>query len=112
MYNPENSSSIPTKVDDRVNALLSFDAVNKRLYFYVQSEGLTSHYLDGSDSTTISVTDVELFTVDSRSNLVYYYYKITQKLRTINMTSGKEDDVDALSSLSSIKDLEMDTTNG
>ncbi|XP_028406465.1 uncharacterized protein LOC114528955 [Dendronephthya gigantea] len=113
MYNIENTSNIPTIVDDRVNALLSFDAINKRLYLYIQSEGLTSFYLDGSNSTTTLVTGVEFFTVDGRNNLVYYYYTITKKIKTINMTTGEEGDVDdALSSLTSIKDLEMDMTNG
>ncbi|XP_028410753.1 uncharacterized protein LOC114533436 isoform X5 [Dendronephthya gigantea] len=111
-YNTKISTSIPTKVDDRVNALLSFDAINKRLYLYVKLQGFTSYNLDGSDATTTSINDVDLFTVDGRTNSIIYYHSIEHKLRTHIMTGGQDIKIDALSYLSNVTDLEMDTTNG
>ena len=111
-YNTKISSSIAAKVDDRVNALLSFDAINKRLYLYVKLQGFASYNLDGSDATTISINDVDSFTVDGRTNSIFYYHSVKQELRTRNITGGQDNKVDALFSLNNVTDLEMDTTNG
>ncbi|XP_028416064.1 IgGFc-binding protein-like, partial [Dendronephthya gigantea] len=113
-YNTENSTSIPMKVDDRVNALLSYDAINRRLYLYDVGEGITSYYLDGSDEMTTNIGNVKLFTVDGRNNLMYYYHELHSRIYVYNITSGQSQgtEVDALKDISSVKDLEMDTTNG
>ncbi|XP_028410565.1 uncharacterized protein LOC114533262 [Dendronephthya gigantea] len=113
-YNTENSTSIPMKVDDRVGALLSYDAINRRLYLYVNGEGITSYYLDGSDEMTTNIGNVKLFTVNGRNNLMYYYHELHSRIYVYNITGDQLPaiEVDALKDISSVKDLEMDTTNG
>ena len=103
---------MPMKVDDRVNALLSYDGINKRLYLYVNGVGITSYYLDGSDEKTTSIGNVELFTVDGRNNLIYFYHTLHSRIYVYNITSGEETAVSALTGVASVKDLEMDMTNG
>ena len=100
------------KVDDRVNALLSYDGINKRLYLYVESEGITSYYLDGSDASTKSLKNVDLFSVDGRRNVIYYYHDLHSRIWMYNITDGQQTAVDALSDVTSVKDLEIDMTNG
>ncbi len=99
-------------VNDHVNTLLSFDSVNSRLYLYNDDEGIISYKLDGSDRIRVTIDNVELFTVDGRNNLIYYLHKLHQRIYVLNITSGQETEVVALSDVASVKDVEMDITNG
>ncbi len=98
--------------NDHVNPLLSFDSVNTRLYLYNDDEGIISYKLDGSDRVGITIENVELFTVDGRNNLIYYLHKLLQRVYVLKITSGQDTPVGALSDVASVKDLEMDMTNG
>ncbi len=111
-YNTQESTGSPTMIDNRVDALLSFDGINKRLYFYTADEGITSTDLDGSNSTTISIDKVKFFTVDGRNNLIYYYHSLQDRIYFYNITSGEDSSVEALADVASVKDLDMDSTNG
>ena len=99
-------------VDDRTNALFSFDGFNKRLYLHTTNNEITSYNLDGSDATTIVVENVEFFTVDGRNNLIYYHHSLQERIWVYNITSGQQSSVDALADIAGVKDLEMDLTNG
>ena len=98
--------------NDHVNALLAFDGVNKRLYHYTDAEGIISYSLDGSDSTTIQIDNVESFTVDGQNNLIYYIHQRQDRIYVYNITSSQDSEVVALSDVTSVKDLEMEATNG
>ena len=97
-------------VDNRTNALLSFDGTNKRLYLY--TDRIASYNLDGSDLTTIAISHLKFFTVDGRNNLIYYYHIHEERIWVYNITSAQQNVVDALRPVSSVKDMEMDTANG
>ena len=99
-------------VDNLVNALLSFDGENKRLYLYTESNELRSYNLDGSVSTTVNINNVEFFAVDGRNNLIYYNHELNDRLWLYNLTSGQDNGVAALSDFSSVKDIEIGMTNG
>ena len=100
------------KLDQRVNALLAYDGVKRRLYNYVEDEGIVSYNLDGSNSTTFNVKNVQHFTVDGRNNVIYYSHSLHVRIWMYNMTSGENTAVDALSDVSSVKGLDMDMING
>ena len=110
--NTRESSSSPVTVDSLVNALLSFDGTNKRLYLYTEDEKLTSYNLDGSDSTSVDIDNVEFFAVDGRNNLIYYHHRLNNRIRAYNITSRQDNDVAALLGVSDVKDLEIGMTNG
>lgn len=99
-------------VDDRTNALFSFDGINKRLYLHTMNNQIISYNLDGSNSTTIVVENIEFFTVDGRNNLIYYHHSLPERIWVYNITSSQHSAVDALADVVSAKDLEMDMTNG
>ena len=99
-------------VNNHVNALLSFDGVNKRLYLYTTSQGITSFNLDGSNSITMNLNNVEIFTVDGQNNLIYFLHNLHERIYVYNITSGQNSQVAALSAVASVKDLEMEVTNG
>ncbi len=99
-------------VNDHVDALLSFDGVNKRLYLYTADEGIISYNLDGSGRTGIMIDNVELFTVDGGNNLIYYLHRLRERIYVYNITSGQDTSVTALSHVSGVKDLEVNMTNG
>jgi hypothetical protein len=112
-YNTQEAAGSPVLASDHVNALLSFDGVNKRLYLYTTvPQGITSYNLDGSDSTTIPIQNVELFTVDGKNNLIYYLHLLRDRIYVYNITSGEDSAVTALSDVTNIKDVEMEVTNG
>ena len=111
-YNTQESTENLTKIDDFENALLSYDAINKRLYRYTENEGIRSSYLDGSDPTVISIDNLEFFTVDGQNNLIYYEHKLQDRIWIYNITSGENSAVAALSDVNSVKDLDFDSTNG
>ena len=98
--------------NNRASALLSFESVNKLLYVYTESEGITSYYLDGSSSMTIDINFVEFFTVDGRNNVIYYHNQLFDRIWIFNMTSGKYIAEDDLADVPSVKDLDMDLING
>jgi hypothetical protein len=98
--------------DDTVNALFSFDGINKRLYLYTQASGLSSYRLDGSDVTTITVANVEFFAVDGRNNLIYYHHVLNERIWVYNITSEENSAVTGLSDVESAKDMEIDVING
>ena len=99
-------------VDSLVNALLSFDDENKRLYLYTEPNELRSYNLDGSVTTTVNINNVELFAVDGRNNLIYYNHELNDRIWLHNLTSGQDNAVAALSGVSSVKDIEVGMTNG
>ena len=98
--------------NNRASALLSFDSVNKLLYVYTESAGITSYYLDGSSSMTIDINNVEFFTVDGRNNVIYYLHELEDRIWVFNMTSGENNAEDDLEDVASVKDLDMDHING
>ena len=98
--------------NNRASALLSFDSVNKLLYVYTESEGITSYYLDGSTSMTNDINNVEFFTVDGRNNVIYYLHKLEDRIWIFNMTSGENNAEGDLENVASVKDLDMDHING
>lgn len=91
---------------------MSFDRINKLLYLYIDGEGFTSYDLNGASSTLADVPNVEFFTVDGRSNVIYFHHSQEDKIWMYNITSGQYQRVADLSGVSSIKDLDMDNTNG
>lgn len=98
--------------NDRGNVKLSFDSLNRRLYFYSDGVGLTSYRLDGTIYSTMNVVNLEFFTVDGRNNVIYYHHALEDKIWLYNITSGQSLRVGDLSDVNSIKDLDMDITNG
>jgi hypothetical protein len=111
-YNVDNSSERTTIVVNRPDALLSFDAVNKRLYTYTEDAGIISYDLDGSNSTTIEIENVEVFTVDGRDGVIYYYHKRFNNMWMYDIANSQGSEFSRLSSVTSVKDLDMDETNG
>ena len=92
---------------------MSFDGRKKRLYVYDGSSGVfTSSYLDGSNSTSGSITNIEFFTVDGFNNVIYYHHESEESIRMYNIANDQKSAVDSLSDISSVKDLDMDDTNG
>ena len=98
--------------NDVANALLAFDGLNKRLYVYAESGVMTSYLLDGSDPMNIALDNVETFAVDGRSNVIYYHHELQTSIRIYNMTSDEDISKDGLSDFESVKDLDIDFTNG
>ena len=98
--------------NNRASALISFDGVNKLVYVYTGNEGLTSYYLDGSSFMTIDIDNVEVFTVDGRRNVIYYHHRLRDRIWIYNMTSGENVAENNLKNVASVKDLDMDFTNG
>ena len=111
-YNTQENGGSPTTFNDVANALLAFDGVNKRLYVYAGSGVMTSYRLDGSDPMTIDISNVDTFTVDGRSNVIYYHHELQTSIRIYNMTSNEDISKDGLSDVESVKDLDIDFTNG
>ncbi|XP_028406466.1 pro-epidermal growth factor-like [Dendronephthya gigantea] len=111
-YNTEESNGNASMIDNRGNSLLSYDSINKRLYLYHDDRReYTSYYLDGSDSTTRSFTDVAALAVDGRRNVIYYFHSLSSRMEIYNITYGTGKEVVRLSGISSVKDLEVDTIN-
>jgi hypothetical protein len=106
-YNTEESASSPTIFNSRVNALMSFDGKNKRLYFHTQNDEITSYNLDGSDLITMSIFNVDFFTVDGQNNLLYYQDALQDRIFVYNITSAQSAPLGALSGVTGVKDLEM-----
>ena len=98
--------------NSRLNALLSFDGINKRLYFYTANDEITSYTLNGSDLSTMVIANVEFFTVDGRNNLIYYHQPLQERIYVYNITSGQSAQVGALSRVTGVKDMEMEVENG
>ena len=111
-YNTQKSGGSPTMFNNVANALLAFEGVNKRLYVYNQSGVMTSYLLDGSDSMTTDISNVDTFAVDGRGNVIYYHHQFQTRIWMFNMTSRENIAADNLSSISNVKDLHMDFTNG
>ena len=85
--------------------------MNKLLYLYIEGEGFRSYDLNGASSALADVPNVEFFTVDGRSNVIYFHHTQEDKIWMYNITSGQYHRVADLSDVSSIKDLDMDDTN-
>ncbi|CAB4033642.1 mucin 4, partial [Paramuricea clavata] len=111
-YNTEESTSSPTIFNSRVNALMSFDGINKLLYFHTTNNEITSYNLDGSYLSTITIQNVEFFTVDGRNNLLYYHDDLQDRIFVYNITSGQSTLVAGLSGVTGVKDMEMEMANG
>lgn len=91
---------------------MSFDGINKRLYFYVGDTGIKSFNLDGSNPTTIVLSAVTFFAVDGRNNLIYFYHEPRDRLIIYDITNNQQEDVAALSDVNSAKDIGVHETNG
>jgi hypothetical protein len=91
---------------------MSFDGINKRLYFHTANNEITSYNLDGSYLSTITILNVEFFTVDGRNNLIYYHQPLQDRIFVYNMASGQSTSVGALSGVTGVKDMEMEMANG
>ena len=111
-YNTQENGESPAMFNDVANALLAFDGVNKRLYVYAESGVMTSYLLDGSESMSITISNVDTFAVDGRSNVIYYHHQFQTRIWTFNMTSTENIPDDDLADVGSVKDLDMDFTNG
>ena len=111
-YNTQESSNISNAFNDQVDASLSFDGINKRLFTYTEGERFTSYNLDGSHSTTILVDNVEFFVVDGQRGLIYYHHQARDRIYLYNLTSTENAEVATLAGVSSVKDLAIDVTNG
>ena len=111
-YHTEELTSSPNRVDVRKGGLFSFDGINKRLYLHRKDNGITSYNLDGSHSITININYVKLFTMDGRNNLIYYYHSLFTRIWVYNITRGQPTSVGALAHISTVRDMEMDNTNG
>ena len=108
-YNTAESSRVQTMKDDLENALLSFDDINKRLYLYTNNE-MTSYKLDGSDSTTEVINNVEFFTVDGQNNLIYYHHSLNDRIQVYSYST--QSDLPNSITVSGAKDLGIDKSNG
>ena len=73
---------------------------------------MTSYDLDGSNSTDFDINNVEVFAVDGRNNLIYYYHEFSEKLFFYNITTGEDNEVAGASAVAGVRDLEIDTRNG
>ena len=92
---------------------MSFDGINKRLYLYTFPGKITSYDLDGSNPTEININIVEeTFAVDGRNSLIYYHHKFSERIYVYNITSGQDIEVAGASSITGVKDLEVDARNG
>ena len=111
-YNTEETGGSPMMFNNRASALVSFDGVNKLVYFYTGNEGITKYYLNGSSSMTININNVEVFAVDGRRNVIYYHHELRDRIWIYNMTSGENVAENNLENVASIKDLDMDYKNG
>ena len=111
-YNTEEPSDTPIIIDDLGGALLSFDSINKRLYFYIEDIGIKSLYLDGSNSTTIDISNVEFFTIDGRNNLIYFHHARREEILIYDITNNQQDEIDVLLGVTSVKDIGVHETNG
>ena len=111
-YNTQENGESPMMFNDVANALLAFDGVNKRLYVYAESGVMKSYLLDGSDSMTIDISNVDTFAVDGQRNVIYYHHELQTRIWMFNMTSGENIADDDLAVVGSVKDLDMDFTNG
>ena len=111
-YNTQENGGSPTMFNDVANALLAFDSVNKRLYVYAGSGVMTSYRLDGSDPMTVDISNFDTFAVDGQRNVIYYHHDLQTRIRMYNMTSSEDIADDDLVGVGSVKDLDMDFTNG
>ena len=91
---------------------MSFDGINKRLYFYVENTGIRSFNLDGSNPMTIELSTVTFFAVDGRNNLIYFYHEPRDRLIIYDITNNQQEDVATLSGVNSAKDIDVHETSG
>ena len=110
-YNTQENGKSPTMFNDDANSLLAFDGVNKRLYVYAVYV-MTSYRLDGYDSMTIEISNVDTFAVDGQRSVIYYHHELQTRIRMYNLTSSEDVADDDLAGVGSVKDLDMDFTNG
>ena len=73
---------------------------------------ITSYDLDGSISATINIPNVEFFAVDGQNNVIYYHTTLQDKLQMYDIRMNQDSEIAALSSVTRIKDLDMDVKNG
>ena len=103
-----SSSSISTST----NNILGYDKYNRQLLFYDDTENLYSANLNGSDLTILfNIDNIAEFAYDGERNFLYYVQQLTLKINSINITSGEGGPVQALNSLTGIKDMEIDAKN-
>ena len=103
-----SSVSIPTAD----NNILGYDKYNRRLLYYDDTENLYSVGLNGLNSTVlINIGNIAVFAYDGERGVLYYLNSFTLKINSVNISSGEDVPVQALDSVSGIKDMEMDIKN-
>ena len=111
-HNKLKSNNTPSMVNDNINnALLSFDGIKKRLYLHA-GDKMFSYKLDGSNRTEFDLDNVEFFAVDGRNQLIYYHHDLQDKIYAYDIESGTDGEVAQLSTVSGVKDMEVDMRNG
>ena len=100
-----SSVSIPTADYN----ILEYDKYNRRLLYYDDTENLYSADLNGLNSTVlINKANIAVFAYDGERGVLYYLNSFTLKINSVNISSGEDAPVEALDSVSGIKDMEMD----
>ena len=103
-----SSASIPTSTE----SILGYDKYNRRLLFHDYSENLYDANLNGSDLTILfNMDNIAEFAYDGERNVLYYVNRLTLRINSVNITSGEGGPVQALDSLSGIRDMEIDAKN-
>ncbi len=83
------------------------------LYYNDDSENLYSANLNGWNSTVvINIANVIDFAYDGKRDVLYYLHKHTFEINSVNISSGQDIEVQALSSFTGITGMEIDIKNG
>lgn len=69
--------------------------------------------MDGSEVETLAKDEQSIrnFAYDGRRNVIYYLHDLSDKIHMLNLTSGEDNEVEALVNVSSIQDLDIDVFN-
>ncbi len=83
------------------------------LYYNKDTENLYSAHLNGLNSTVvINIANVKDFAYDGERGVLYYLHERTLRINSVNISSGQDIEVQALSSFTSITSMEIDIKNG
>ena len=105
-----SNSSVMIPVTDSV---LGYDRNNRKLLYYNDvNDNLYSSSLNGADIAVLLSNDkIMYFAYDGKRGVLYYLNRLTSDIHSVNISSGQDQLIQALSSLSDIKDLEVDIKN-
>ena len=83
------------------------------MYYDNSENNLYSVNLNGSNRTVlINDGNIEDFAYDGVHSVLYYVHTLTGQINSFNISSGERGAVEALSSVTNIRDLDMDIKNG